>query len=304
MLPRLSKWWIVLALISTSAAVAAGDDSKSSDEKSADPALANSAGTPVDFLPADAGQDSYRRFEPQPLGPDEPAIEIAGAATPRLVTIAVIENPAIAFHSYRVYGRIKYEDVSAPAHVELWNDFGDRGSYFTRTLAEVGPMRRILGSSNWRDIQLPFSAEPGMRPETLTIKVQLNSEGKIWFGPLFLKAVDPAIPQSGWWNEGDAGVVGGIAGGVLGFCGALVGILTGVGRGKTIVLSCVAACVIVGLGALAAGIAGVASGQPYHVWYPLIQLGSISALVFGPLVPVIRCRFRQTELRRIAALDA
>jgi len=50
-----------------------------------------------------------------------------------------------------------------------------------------------------------------------------------------------------------------------------------------------------GLFLLAAGIAALALGQPYAVWYPLVLLGVLDpALGFG-LLPVVRRRFEKRE---------
>jgi hypothetical protein len=41
--------------------------------------------------------------------------------------------------------------------------------------------------------------------------------------------------------------------------------------------------------------------QPYHVWYPLVLIGGILTLVMGPLLPVVRLRYRQAEQRKLDA---
>ena len=58
---------------------------------------------------------------------------------------------------------------------------------------------------------------------------------------------------------------------------------------------------IAGALSLVAGLVALASGQPYHVWYPLVLLGGIPTLVFGFLWPAMRQRYIQAEQRALAA---
>ena len=56
-----------------------------------------------------------------------------------------------------------------------------------------------------------------------------------------------------------------------------------------------------GIGALGVGLYALATGQPYHVWYPFALMGFILAVVLGSLLPVVRRRYAQAEQRRIDA---
>jgi hypothetical protein len=43
--------------------------------------------------------------------------------------------------------------------------------------------------------------------------------------------------------------------------------------------------------------------QPFAVYYPLVLVGLISALVFATVLPALRKRYEARELRRMRALD-
>ena len=110
-----------------------------------------------------------------------------------------------------------------------------------------------------------------------------------------------------WWTAHDGalyGAIGGAAIGMVGAClGAAAGLLAPRGRGRGVVLGSMATMAAGGLVALGAGVIAVSGGQPYHVWYPLLLCGGILALVMGPLVPVVRARYRQAEARRMQAQE-
>ena len=108
-----------------------------------------------------------------------------------------------------------------------------------------------------------------------------------------------------WWNAHDGnlyGAIGGSALGVLGGClGAAMGVLAPRGKGRGPIIGGMAAVLLVGAAALGVGLFALVRGQPYHVWYPLMLCGSLAVLVLGPLVPVVRSRYRQAEARRMEA---
>ncbi len=108
-----------------------------------------------------------------------------------------------------------------------------------------------------------------------------------------------------WWTDQQAGMIGGIAGSAVGILGGLIGTIAGIaaprGRLKRLVLGTMFTMVVAGATALAVGLYALAIHQPYAVWYPLVLIGGISVLVFAALIPTLRARYRQAELRRLDA---
>ncbi len=92
----------------------------------------------------------------------------------------------------------------------------------------------------------------------------------------------------------------GVAGGVL---GTMIGILAPRGKCKRLVLGLHLGLIVVSLGFLVAGIVALAAKQPYGVWYGLLLPGVIGTFVFGSLLPTIRLRYRQAEMRKSMAAD-
>lgn len=118
------------------------------------------------------------------------------------------------------------------------------------------------------------------------------------------QAAGPDAPSPEWWTDPQGGWVGGIAGSAVGLLGALVGTLAGLGVARRLTLTFATLGVLVGLVCLAVGVVALVLGQPYHVWYPPLLVGAISAFAFGLNLPGLKKRYDQLELRKMTALDA
>jgi hypothetical protein len=226
-------------------------------------------------------------------------------------TLIEDRDPKAPSHLYVLNGKIKYENVEPAGYVEMWSHFAGGDKFFTRTLGdEIGPMQKLAGTHNWRDIALPFHSKPGMLPEKLVVNVVLPGKGKVFLTELTLtkfempREQESSLTPGAWWRPEAGGWVGGLGGGVIGMLGAIVGTLCGVGVGRQLCVGLAIAAIAVSALCLVAGIVAVSTGQLYHVYYPLLLLGAIGVPVFGFNLPTIRKRFDAIELRRMTALDA
>jgi hypothetical protein len=105
-------------------------------------------------------------------GADCSAVRVEAAAQTAPIQLLRIEQPPLDRKRWAIQGRIRYEGVAAPGYLELWNFFGDGSRYFSRTLAESGPMGQIAGRSEWRAVLLPFDATQATAP---LVQLELNA---------------------------------------------------------------------------------------------------------------------------------
>jgi len=228
--------------------------------------------------------------------------------TTRLVTI---EQPDISKFNYKVQGSIRYEGVEQPGYLEMWNHFADGGGpYFTKTLSDSGPMGVIHGASASREFTLPFrSSSRSGTPTKLEINLILPADGKVWISPLKLSEMeanewaDAMTAEGAWWGNRTASWLGGVLGPLLGIMGAIVGTLSGLGRGRKVTIGICWCAVVFGVVCLITGIVALAIGQPYVVYYPPLLLGLIGTVVMGSILPTIRKRFSDIELRKMESMD-
>jgi hypothetical protein len=229
-------------------------------------------------------------------------------------TLLVIENPGLTSRRYCIAGKARFAGVEPKAYLELESFVGEGPAYFSRNLADTGPLRYFAGDSDWREFRLPFDTlDANRHPNLLLVNIIFKGKGTVTLGPLKLLELDdtdpvvfqPAIPaRPGWWNESRGGWIGGIGGGAMGTLAAVAGLLAGVGKGRKTAMAILAVTAAVGLACLASGIVAIASSQHYAVYYPLLLLGVIGTAVPAATFMAFKRRYEQLELRKMQARDA
>jgi hypothetical protein len=100
--------------------------------------------------------------------------------------LVVLPQPGISSPVYALKGMVRYEDVEGDAYLQMNNDFGVTGVFFTKSMAPSGPLGKISGSSDWRPFVLPFDATQGdqagvgpLAPDELTLVLHLPAAGTV-----------------------------------------------------------------------------------------------------------------------------
>lgn len=243
------------------------------------------------------------------------AVDVAKVTLPPTggtVRVLELQRPPLTAPSWLIEGKVKYENVRGNGYLEMWSHFPDGSAYFTRTLDTSGAMGVLHGQSEWRAFKLPFFAEPGKLPSKLEVNVVLPEGGTAWLAPGTLSdgfarenlAARAASGAAAWWGPRQGGRIGGMLGTALGLYGALIGILASRGRGRRVAFSLMVAVGVACAVMLGVGIVALVGGQPYAVWYPLVLAGGLGAVLSAGLVPVMKRRFEDAEMRKMMALDA
>jgi hypothetical protein len=228
------------------------------------------------------------------------------------VTVELLgfDAPGITQDAYAIRGYVRSRDVEGDAYLEMWNHMGGGGKFYSRSLAEAGPMARLTGTSGRRLFVVPaYLADRTDRPVRLTLSVVLPGEGTVALDSLELVEFGPhedplAVSQGGWWGERQAGIIGAVLGASFGLLGAIVGILGSRRSLHRVALGIMGVAAAAGVAMMAVGGAAMVMSQPRAVWYPLLLGGVIGTAVFGGLIPVVRRRRQQDEMRRMQAMDA
>ncbi len=249
---------------------------------------------------------------------DEP-LTIRAAGGKQLHLLAELPNPGVSSPVYALKGRVRYENVTGDAFLQMDNDFGELGTFFTKSLAERGPLEKISGSSDWRPFVLPFYANSGAsddteapRPAKLSLSLYLPGEGTVSIADVALfqyaSGADPLrqVQQGGtaWFDSRTAGLIGGIGGAVLGLWGALIGFLSSRGKARLFAIASANAILVIGIVTLVFGGVAMAAGQPYSVYYTLLLMGGIMVFVIGLLRRSLVARYEAVELQRMRSMDA
>ena len=225
------------------------------------------------------------------------------------VELLALRDPAITTNRYALTGQVKYQGVAGRGYLEMMNHF-QKGRYFTKTLAESGPMQYFTGNSGWRPVVLPFSfRQDSGTPEKITLRLILPEAGTVYLSNLKLmqykqgeNPLAAAMPGV-WWNARSAGYIGGISGALIGILGALIGFLTAAGRSQRFVMMALNAILFIGVAALAIGGIALLQAQPYAVFYPLLLLGGICTVLSLLLRKPVRQAYRNREMRKMQSMD-
>ena len=262
-------------------------------------------------------EEQLQRVE---LGPDagevleDGTIRVAAAATPYQFLFE-LEDPGITAPVYELKGMIRYEGVEGDAYLQMDSSFGDRGTFFTKTLATGGPLRKLAGSSDWRPFTMPFYANTGdqadgaaLIPESLSVGLFLPGAGTVFIRDVVLyqyaAGEDPLQATGQWFGNRTMALVGAIGGSLIGVWSGLIGFLASRGRARGFVLGSTTILIVLGVVTFAIGTVVLATGQPYAVFYPLLLVGGIIIFVYGTLRRVLPRRYEALELQKMHAMDA
>ena len=170
----------------------------------------------------------------------------------------------------------------------------------SRVLLVVGLLTlgfAALAQSNVTDFrQAKLNAAPRLSPAE-PVQDYSRSGGRVIWGK--------------WRSERELGRIGGTFGGIVGGFGGLVGILggligtlSGMGKARAFVMGTMKLLIGLGILLLIAGLVLVVTGQWWVFYVPLFFMGLLLLAIMVPLLPVVRMRYDQLELRRISAQDA
>ena len=76
---------------------------------------------------------------------------ISGVPGKQRHLLVEIPDPGISSSVYALKGMIRHENVEGVGFLQMDNDFGTTGSFFTKSLEPKGPLGKISGTSDWRD---------------------------------------------------------------------------------------------------------------------------------------------------------
>ena len=223
---------------------------------------------------------------------DGEVVQVDGDAKQSSTPILAVAKPSMPSQRYVLKGRVKFDGVEGHGYLELLSVFAEKKIFYTRTLADSGVLGKFVGTSDWREVELPFASDPGVFPEQINVNVVLTGKGIVYVAPLTIAA----LPDDGsWWSHRAGGILGGGIGGAFGVIGAVVGLLAAFGAARGFVLKVSVSLLLVGLASLGLGGYAVSLGQPSHVVFPLFLIGGVGTVVFGFCLRIL---FRSGSAKR------
>ncbi len=227
---------------------------------------------------------------------------------PRTISLFVIDGAGVKSSRYLFRGEVRGEGIEGQAYLEMWSFFAGGGRYFSRTLAQAGPMAALGGTFRFRPFLLPFTAEPGMAPEKLAVNVAFPGRGAVSLGKVSLVELEPGdeffVAPGSWLTPRQISLFGGIGGSILGLLGAVVGIFASRGQARGLVLALLKGMFALGVVALLAAVAGWWRAQPSELLFTFLLFGVVCTVVPAGLFGKVRRDYEEKEFRRMRAFDA
>jgi hypothetical protein len=243
------------------------------------------------------------------------ALTVTAVPGKQFQTLIELSDPGIGMPVYAVKGMVRYENVEGDGFLQLDNHFGSSGTFFTKSLAQQGPLGKISGSSDWRPFVLPFYANSGDQadgsstlPEKLSLSLFLPASGTVSISGVglyqYADGEDPLQPAGQWFSDRTATLFGAIGGSLLGIWGAFVGVIAARGKARGFVVSSATVLLMVGVVCLLIGVAAIASSQPYAVYYPFLLIGVLLVALMAVFRRTLSMRYEHLELKRMQSMDA
>jgi hypothetical protein len=247
--------------------------------------------------------------------PEKQVLSVTGATGRSSTHLITMEQAALKrslLHDGRfsgtffLKGRVRYADVQGVGFLEMWTYYADGGMYFSRTLGDSGPMGKLTGSSDWREVVLPFKGPPDTVPIKITVALVLEGKGTVWLEPFTLSAAPITPAPASASSASEATVTGGgiwllpaiLAPMLLVSVLAFVPATRELARPIALIAAGVATLLVAATLLMALTQGTLDGGAALSV-----AAGSVAIAVFGGIAFLTR-RTTEDELRRMRAMDS
>jgi len=86
-----------------------------------------------------------------------------------------VENPGVEQCVVTYRAKLKTENLTGQAYLEMWCRFPGKGEFFSRGLANP-----VTGSNDWASYETPFFLKKGEKPDLIKLNLVVKGAGKIW----------------------------------------------------------------------------------------------------------------------------
>ena len=251
----------------------------------------------VPELPAPAPPGATITFDPSQSVDGNGSVRIDyDGSEPQSIMLYEVPNQEAEGRTVWCTASLRGEGLKNVAYLEMWCDFGEKGSFFSRGLGQV-----LEGDADWREVRIPFELNAGDTPQRFLIGVRMEGAGTVWVDDIALTRGGLAASPGGSLQIAVFGALLGIFGGVCGLWGALGGFLAPRGKARGFVIATGWLLTAAGFVLLITGVILIGTGA--KLGWPFVLAGLIITIVLTPLNFVMRRVYQQAEMRRLAAQD-
>jgi hypothetical protein len=164
---------------------------------------------------------------------------------------------------------------------------------FVRTVDTGGPMAKLSGEFQGREIELPCVSDPDNPPKVIRVSIRFDGSGDVRFQPF---RIEPwARGSLTWMASGGAAMILGVA---VGAIGGAYSIMAAVPALRSAAYRMGRFLVILGIAMTIMAIILFFAAWPFGIWMTLAVGGALSVLGFGGTLPLVRRGIEEAKLLR------
>ena len=100
---------------------------------------------------------------------------LADCKKAQTIRLFEVENPGVEQCMVTYRAKLKTENLTEQAYLEMWCRFPGKGEFFSRGLAHT-----VSGSNDWASYETPFFLKKGEKPDLIKLNLVVKGAGKIW----------------------------------------------------------------------------------------------------------------------------
>ena len=100
---------------------------------------------------------------------------LADCKKAQTIRLFEVEKPDVEQCMVTYRAKLKTENLTEQAYLEMWCRFPGKGEFFSRGLAHT-----VTGSNDWASYETPFFLKKGEKPDLIKLNVVVKGTGKVW----------------------------------------------------------------------------------------------------------------------------
>ena len=100
---------------------------------------------------------------------------LADCKKAQTIRLFEVENPGVEQCLVTYRARLKTENLTGEAYLEMWCRFPGKGEFFSRDIEHT-----VTGSNGWASFETPFFLKKGEKPDLIKLNLVVKSAGKVW----------------------------------------------------------------------------------------------------------------------------
>jgi hypothetical protein len=108
---------------------------------------------------------------------------LADCKKAQTIRLFEVENPGVEQCVVTYRAKLKTENLSGKAYLEMWCRFPGKSQFFSRGLDHA-----VTGSNGWASYETPFFLKKGEKPDLIKLNLVVEGQGKVFIKDIELTA--------------------------------------------------------------------------------------------------------------------